>query len=87
MEKDIEYIDLLDEEGNELKFKVVSFFKIDDLNSEYVVLTPADEDSDEAVVLKVVADEEGEDTLVNIEDEAEFAMVEEAYNLLMQEEQ
>lgn len=86
MEKDIEYIDLLDEEGNELKFKVVSFFKIDDLNSEYVVLTPADEEGDEAVVLKVVSDEEGEDTLINIEDEAEFAMVEEAYNLLMQEE-
>ncbi|MDO5038115.1 DUF1292 domain-containing protein [Clostridium sp.] len=86
MEKDIEYIDLLDEEGNELKFKVVSFFKIDDLNSEYVVLTPADEEGEEAVVLKVVSDEEGEDTLINIEDEAEFAMVEEAYNLLMQEE-
>lgn len=86
MEKDIEYIDLLDEEGNELKFKVVSFFKIDDLNIEYVVLTPADEEGEEAVVLKVVSDEEGEDTLINIEDEAEFAMVEEAYNLLMQEE-
>lgn len=86
MEKDIEYIDLLDEEGNELSFKVISFFKIDDLNSEYVVLTPADEDSEEAVVLKVVNDEDGNDNLINIEDEAEFAMVEEAYNLLIQEE-
>lgn len=86
MEKDIEYIDLLDEEGNELSFKVVSFFKIDDLNTEYVVLTAADEEDDEAVVLRVEKDEDGSDNLVNIEDEAEFAMVEEAYNLLMQEE-
>ncbi|GAA0069484.1 DUF1292 domain-containing protein [Clostridium sardiniense] len=86
MEKDIEYIDLLDEEGNELSFKVISFFKIDDLNSEYVVLTPADEEGDEAVVLKVEKDEDGSDNLINIEDEAEFAMVEEAYNLLMQED-
>ena len=43
MEKDIQYIDLLDEEGNEASYEVLSFFKIDDLNSEYVVLTPADE--------------------------------------------
>lgn len=86
MEKDIEYIDLLDEEGNELSFKVVSFFKIDDLNTEYVVLTSADEEDDEAVVLRVEKDEDGSDNLVNIEDEAEFAMVEEAYNLLMQED-
>ena len=86
MEKDLEYIDLLDEEGNELSFKVVSFFKIDDLNTEYVVLTAADEEDDEAVVLRVEKDEDGSDNLVNIEDEAEFAMVEEAYNLLMQED-
>ena len=86
MEKDIEDIDLLDEEGNELSFKVVSFFKIDDLNTEYVVLTAADEEDDEAVVLRVEKDEDGSDNLVNIEDEAEFAMVEEAYNLLMQED-
>lgn len=86
MEKDIEYIDLLDEEGNELSFKVVSFFKIDDLNTEYVVLTAANEEDDEAVVLRVEKDEDGSDNLVNIEDEAEFAMVEEAYNLLMQED-
>ena len=62
------------------------FIKIDDLNTEYVVLTAADEEDDEAVVLRVEKDEDGSDNLVNIEDEAEFAMVEEAYNLLMQED-
>ncbi|MEG0238172.1 MAG: DUF1292 domain-containing protein [Clostridium sp.] len=86
MEKDVQYIDLLDEEGNEASYEVISFFKIDDLNSEYVVLAPADGEAEEAVVLKVVTDEDGEDNLINIEDEAEFAMVEEAYNLLMQED-
>ncbi|WP_194190238.1 DUF1292 domain-containing protein [Clostridium chrysemydis] len=87
MEKDIEFIDLMDEQGNEETFKVVSFFKIDDLNSEYVVLVPAEDEADEAIVLKIVKDEDGNDNLINIEDEGEFAMVEEAYSLLMQGEE
>ncbi|MCR6515446.1 MAG: DUF1292 domain-containing protein [Clostridium sp.] len=87
MEKDIEFIDLMDEQGNEETFKVVSFFKIDDLKSEYVVLVPAEDEADEAIVLKIVKDEDGNDNLINIEDEGEFAMVEEAYSLLMQGEE
>lgn len=87
MEKDIEFIDLMDEQGNEETFKVVSFFKIDDLKSEYVVLVPAEDVADEAIVLKIVKDEDGNDNLINIEDEGEFAMVEEAYSLLMQGEE
>lgn len=87
MQKDVEFIDLMDEQGNEESFKVISFFKIDDLGSEYVVLVPAEGDSEEAIVLKIIKDEEGNDNLVNIEDEGEFAMVEEAYSLLMQGEE
>lgn len=86
MDKEVQYIDLLDEEGNEIKFKVVSFFTIDDLKSEYVVVTPAEEETEEAFVLKVLQDEEGNETLVAIEDENEFDLVEEAYTLLMEEE-
>ncbi|MGL4772675.1 MAG: DUF1292 domain-containing protein [Clostridium sp.] len=86
MEKDTQFIDLLDEQGNEVKFEVISFFSIDDLGNEYVVVTPAGEESEEAFVLKVLQDEEGNESLVAIEDENEFELVEEAYNLLMQED-
>lgn len=86
MDKEVQYIDLLDEEGNEVKFKVISFFTIEDLKSEYVVVTPADEETEEAFVLKVLKDEDGNENLVAIEDESEFELVEEAYTLLMEEE-
>lgn len=86
MIKDIEFIYLLNEEGIEEKMKVITFFRIEDLNSEYVVVTPADIDADEAYVLKYVKDENGEDTYVSIEDEEEFDIVSETYELLMQED-
>lgn len=87
MEKDVEYIELLDEQGEKIKFKVITYFQIDEINGEYVVVTPAnDKDSDEAFVLKVVIDEDGNETLIPIEDEREFDLVEEAYNLVMEEQ-
>ncbi|MGL5151094.1 MAG: DUF1292 domain-containing protein [Clostridium sp.] len=86
MEKDTQFIELLDEQGNEIKFEVISFFSIDDLGNEYVVVKPANEDVEEAFVLKILQDEEGNETLVAIEDDNEFELVEEAYGLLMQED-
>lgn len=86
MVKELEYIYLLNEEGKEEKMKVITFFKIEDLGSEYIVVTPAELDADEAYVLKYVQDEEGNDSYVTIEDENEFDLVAETYELLMQEE-
>ena len=86
MVKELEYIYLLNEEGKEEKMKVITFFKIEDLGSEYIVVTPAELDADEAYVLKYVQDEEGNDSYVPIEDENEFDLVAETYELLMQEE-
>ncbi|WP_294350897.1 DUF1292 domain-containing protein [uncultured Clostridium sp.] len=86
MVKELEYIYLLNEEGKEEKMKVITFFKIEDLGSEYIVVTPAELDTDEAYVLKYVQDEEGNDSYVTIEDENEFDLVAETYELLMQEE-
>ncbi|ENZ01635.1 DUF1292 domain-containing protein [Clostridium thermobutyricum] len=84
MENDVQFIDVIDENGNEEKLEVVTYLKIDDINSEYVVAIKDGEE--EAVVFKVLKDEDGNEELVTIENEAEFEMVEEAYGLLMQEE-
>ncbi|MCR4943211.1 MAG: DUF1292 domain-containing protein [Clostridium sp.] len=86
MIKDIEFIYLSNEEGIEEKMKVITFFRIEDLNSEYVVVTPADLEADEAYVLKYVQDENGEDNYITIDDDQEFDIVSETYELLMQED-
>jgi uncharacterized protein YrzB (UPF0473 family) len=84
MVKELEFIYLLDEEGKEEKMRVITFFKIEDLNKEYVVVTPAEVDIEEAYVLKYVVDEEGNESYETIEDEVEFDMVSETYELLME---
>ena len=86
MIKDIDFIYLLNEEGKEERMKVITFFRIEDLESEYVVVTPADVDADEAYVLKYVQDENGEDSYITIDDDKEFDIVSETYELLMQED-
>lgn len=86
MIKDIEFIYLLNEEGKEEKMRVITFFRIEDLESEYVVVTPADVNADEAYVLKYIQDEEGNDSYITIDDDQEFDIVSETYELLMQEE-
>lgn len=86
MVKELEFIYLLNEDGKEEKMKVITFFKIEDLNTEYVVVTPADVDIDEAYVLKYIKDEDGNESYVTIEDENEFDLVSETYELLMQED-
>lgn len=83
--KDIEFIYLLNEEGKEEKMKVITFFKIEDLNQEYLVVTPAGVETDEAYVLKYIKDEDGNEAYATIEDEKEFDLVAETYELLMQE--
>ncbi|MGL5416580.1 MAG: DUF1292 domain-containing protein [Clostridium sp.] len=85
MENDVQFIEVIDENGNEEKLEVVTFLKIEDINTEYVILIK--EGEDEVVAFKVLKDEEGNEELVTIENDAEFAMVEEAYSLSMQEEE
>lgn len=86
MAKELDCIYLYDEDGNEEKMNVVTYFKIEDTNQEYIVVTPSGIETEEAYVLKCIIDEEGEETYVTIEDEAEFDIVSEAYELLMDEE-
>lgn len=86
MAKDLEFIYLLNEEGQEEKMRVITFIDIKEIGGEYVVVTPADVDTDEAYVLKYVKEEDGTENYMVVEDDAEFAMVSEAYTLIMNEE-
>lgn len=73
---------LIDEEGNEHEFELIDRFQVD--QNEYAVLVPAlyldeeDEEDpdqidyeDEAFIFRIDL-EEGEETLVEVEDEAEW---------------
>lgn len=84
--ENLEYIDLINEDGNEERMKVITFFKIEDTNNEYVVVTPAEVETEEAYVLKYVKEEDGSETYMTIEDDEEFKLVTETYELLMEED-
>ncbi len=85
MMEELDYITLFDEDGNEEKMEVIDFFKIEDLNQEYLVVTPADVEVDEAYFLKRIVDENGDVTYETIDEEEEFNIVAETYELLGEE--
>ena len=84
MENDVSTIVLTDENGDEKEFDVITKLDIED--KEYVIVVPSEGGEDEAVALRIDKDENGEDILVTIDDEDEFAMVSEAYELIFSEE-
>ncbi|MBR6407928.1 MAG: DUF1292 domain-containing protein [Clostridia bacterium] len=88
-------ISVLDDEGNEHEFEIIDTIDIDDRH--YVALLPLidpDEDiaddADEAVVFEVV-EEDGEEILATIDDDAEFdkvvAIFEERFNDLYEDDE
>jgi len=83
MENDVETIVLTDEEGVETEFNVVTKFDIED--KEYVIVIPVEGEEEEAIALRIDKDEDGNDILVTIEDDEEFAMVCEAYDAIFSE--
>lgn len=84
MENDVTNIVLTDENGEEIEFEVIT--KLDIEENEYVIVVPKDEDTDEAVALRIDKDEDGNDLLVTVDDEDEFAVVVEAYEALFDDE-
>lgn len=75
---------LLDEEGVEQEFELVISFDVED--KRYVLLAE-DEESDDVFPFEVIVDEQGMETLRPVEDEAEFALIEEAYDALVDEDE
>ncbi len=80
---------LTDEDGAEHEFTVVDVIEVGD--KEYAILLPMDqepdeEDEEEAVILRV-EHEDGEDVLVEIDDDDEWERVAEAWEEIVDEEQ
>lgn len=69
-------VPLIDEEGNEVKFEIIADTEYEGVT--YLALVPAEEESDEYFILKVIASEDNADELedlVEIEDDEEFQKV------------
>ena len=67
---------LNDDEGNEVEFEWLDTLEVND--KKYVVVLPAEEDTDEVVILRLESNEE-EDTFIGLDDEAEINEVFEAF--------
>ncbi len=84
-----EIVVLTDEDDVEHEFTVVDVIEVE--GSEYAVLLPMDqepceEDEEEAIILRVESDEDGEDVLVEIEDEDEWERVAQAWEEIAEDE-
>ncbi|EPY2305556.1 DUF1292 domain-containing protein [Clostridium sporogenes] len=84
MDNNIDTITLTDEEGKETEFEVITKLDIED--KEYVIVVPKNEEVDEAIALRIDNNDKGEEVLVPVEEDEEFNMVAEAYELLFSEE-
>jgi len=71
---------LVDEDDQEHEFQMIDMVEVD--GSQYAVLVPLDEgaDEDEAIILKIMKDENGEDVLYDIEDDEEWEKVVDIWN-------
>jgi uncharacterized protein YrzB (UPF0473 family) len=87
MDKDAKYVYIHDAEGNDVKFEVVIYFEIEKLKGQYIIATPAFEETDEAYAFKIFKDEDGGEIFIALEDDdEEFEMVLDTYETLMNEE-
>lgn len=84
MDNDISTIVLTDESGEEREFDVIT--KLDIEEKEYVIVVPSDGEENDAVALRIEKDKSGQDILVTIDDEDEFNMISEAYELIFSDE-
>ncbi|OEH84598.1 hypothetical protein BHU72_08865 [Desulfuribacillus stibiiarsenatis] len=84
---------LTDEDGNEHEFELLTILEVD--NTNYAVLLPLEipegEDGEdfeeEAIILRINQDEEGNDVLQEIEDDAEWDKVAAEYDKLAEEDE
>ncbi|NLM21161.1 MAG: DUF1292 domain-containing protein [Peptococcaceae bacterium] len=85
MEEGYDIIVLNDDEGHEHEFMHLESLEVD--GNTYYVLLPVDEaeeedDEAEAIILKLSKDENGEDILMDIEDDEEWEKVADAWEEL-----
>ncbi len=88
-EEEVSIVTLLDEDGNEHRFEHIDSFPFN--GETYVVLLPTEEavaegEAEEFFIFSLTQDEEGNETLNLVEDEAELDMAFEEFKARMQEE-
>jgi uncharacterized protein YrzB (UPF0473 family) len=81
MEED-RIIVLTDEDGNDVEFEVIVTMEVE--GSEYAVMLPLD-GSEEAVIFKIVVDEDGNEIMETVLDDEEFEAVAAAYEDLIED--
>lgn len=80
-----EVIVLEDEDGKEHSFILGEIITVDE--TDYAILLPIDEDVEEGVIFRVDGEEDDQMILSEIEDDAEWQKVVEAYNAEMDEDE
>lgn len=68
-----EVVTLIDEEGQEHAFTVLDIVEVSE--NRYAVLLPEEDPDEGAVIFRIETDAEGEDLLVDIEEDEEFDRV------------
>ncbi|MHC1721335.1 MAG: DUF1292 domain-containing protein [Clostridiaceae bacterium] len=84
MDNEFGTILLNDENGVEIEFEVITKLDIED--KEYIIVTPKNEETEDALALRIEKDEDGAEVLVAVDDDEEFELVEEAYETLFAED-
>ncbi|MBG9979700.1 DUF1292 domain-containing protein [Facklamia sp. DSM 111018] len=90
-EEELNYITVVDEEGNEALYEVLFTFDSEDFGKSYVLIYPAGVSEEEDVELQAFSFVENEDgtsgDLQPIETEEEWDMIEEVLNTFIEEEE
>lgn len=76
---------LVDEEEQEHAFVIIDMLEVD--GSQYAILSPLEEEeeSDDAIILRIAQDENGEEMLYDIEDDTEWQKVVDVWNASIEE--
>lgn len=74
-----EIITLYDEEGDQTEFEVLGIINVEE--KEYAILLPLEDEENEdlAYIFRIDMDENGDDILTEVEDDAEFENVRDAW--------
>jgi len=85
-EEEEDTVVLTDENGVEHEFELVDVFDLE--GKQYAVLAPTDEEEDdeEAIVLRIEKDADGNDVLVDIEDDEEWDRVAARWDEILEDE-
>ncbi|MBE6676257.1 MAG: DUF1292 domain-containing protein [Clostridia bacterium] len=89
MENEREFFTLTDEDGNEIEFELIGTVDVEGVT--YHAMIPADQQGEEQgfyeyVILKTEEDEDGEEMLVTIDDDAEFDKIADIFDDMFSEE-